>query len=212
MNAWVLRGVGLAAVHVVVRALLGFAIAQWPVQGSPMRWFSVVIVVLAAAAWGYVDGTNDRRASADPDHGEDLTMLWLKAALLGGVAAGAAAWIVDWIPKFDLGDNSLIFELTSGAAWTVLLIFIPALVGASVGRLLVTRQANKASTPQQAPVAVAAGAGNDNPHNDNPHNDNDGSEDTLRYEDTVRYDDTESTGSHARPDDRPSLNKRTDGT
>lgn len=206
MNAWVLRGVGLAAVHVVVRALLGFAIAQWPVHGSPLRWVSIVIVVLAAAAWGYLDGTNDRRQNADPDHGEDLTMLWLKAALLGGVAAGAAAWIVDWIPKFDLGDNSLIFELTSGAAWTVLLIFVPGLVGVSIGRLLVTRRANKASAPQQAPVAVAAGS-----HNDG-HEYNDGHEDTLRYEDTVRYSETESSGSHARPDDEPrtSLEKRTD--
>ncbi len=216
MNAWVLRGVGLAAVHVVVRALLGFAIAQWPVQGSPLRWVSVVIVVLAAGAWGYVDGTNDRRQNSDPDHGEDLTMLWLKAALLGGVTAGAAAWIVDWIPKFDLGDNSLIFELTSGAAWTVLLIFVPALVGGALGRFLVTRKANKATAPQQAPVGVGAGAGDNSQYNDRSSNDgykNDGYEDTLRYEDTVRYSDTESTGSHARPDDddaRPSLHKRTE--
>lgn len=212
MNAWVLRGLGLAVVHVVVRAVLGLAIAQSPLQGSLMRWVSLLVVVLIAAIWGYIDGSRDRRRNADPDNGADLTMLWLKAALLGGVVAGAVAWIVDQLPKFDLGDNSLVFELTSGAAWTVLLIFVPAVTGVALGRFLSNRKANKASASRHAPVAVAAGGGSAAAATDDVH------EDTLRYEDTERYRNDDSsepraTGSHARADDSEpglSLDKRDD--
>ncbi|NLV79611.1 MAG: hypothetical protein GXY65_09785, partial [Rhodococcus sp.] len=48
MKPWLLRGLGLALVHTVVRVLLGAALVQWPLQGSLMRWTGFVIVVLAA--------------------------------------------------------------------------------------------------------------------------------------------------------------------
>ncbi len=38
MKPWLLRGLGLALVHVVVRVLLGAALIQWPLQGSVLRW------------------------------------------------------------------------------------------------------------------------------------------------------------------------------
>lgn len=144
MNAWVVRGVALAVMHVVVRALLGFAVAQWPLQGGWLRWLGFAVVVLVAAAWGVVDGRADRRAYPDPDRGADLTILWLKAAVVGGLLAGVAAWLVDLVPGFDLGDNKLFFELTSGAAFTVLLIFVSGMLGIVIGRVLANRAIAKA--------------------------------------------------------------------
>jgi hypothetical protein len=146
MNAWVLRGLVLAAVQVVIRTLLGFAIAQWPLQGSFLRWGMFLLVVIAALAWGFVDGRSDREAHPDPDDGDDLTMLWLKAGLLGAVVAGAVAWVVGKLPHFDLGDQGIFFELTSGAAWTTLLIFVPAMIGIAIGWYVVGRRRRKAES------------------------------------------------------------------
>lgn len=140
MTAWVVRGVLLAVLNVVARILLGFAIGQWPLSGSSLRWVALAVVVLAAAVWGFVDTRRDRRSGANAD----LLILWLKAGLFGGVLAGALAWLADLLPVFDLGDNSLLFELTSGAAWTALLIFVPAMVGVGIAHHLENRRESKA--------------------------------------------------------------------
>ncbi|WP_405165381.1 B-4DMT family transporter [Nocardia sp. NBC_01499] len=147
MNAWVLRAVVLGALVVVLRAALGFAMVNWPTHGVWMRVFCLVVLVVAVLYWGVLDGRKDRSDQPDPERGTDLTLLWLKAAAAGGLGSGLVAWIIDWLPKFDLGDNGILFELTAGAAFIVLLIFIPALIGVGVGRLLADRVHNKQSTP-----------------------------------------------------------------
>jgi len=154
MNAWVLRAVVLGALTDVLRTVLGFAMVYWPTQGSWMRLLCLVVLIAAGVAWGLADGRGDRRANPDPDRGgADLTMRWLKAAIVGGLGAALVAWILDFIPKFDLGDNGLGFEITAGAAFILLMIFVPAVVGVAVGRFLVTRESNKTAGAQQ-PVAV----------------------------------------------------------
>ncbi|MGF7120898.1 B-4DMT family transporter [Rhodococcus sp. AG1013] len=144
MNGWVVRGLGLALVHVVVRTFLGAAVTQWPQQGSILRWFSLILVILAAFLWGALDGIRDRRANPDPDESADLTMMWLKAAAVAGILAGAAAWILGLIFDIAITNGSLFFEVTSGAAFTILLIFIPATIGVALGRFLVGRDSAKA--------------------------------------------------------------------
>ncbi|WP_305094907.1 B-4DMT family transporter [Prescottella sp. R16] len=139
MNGWVVRGLGLALVHVVVRTFLGAAVTQWPEQGSVMRWFSLVVVILAAFLWGAFDGIRDRRAHSDPDDGVDLTMPWLKAAFVAGILAGVGSWLVGTIFDIAVTSNGLFFELTSGAAFTVLLVFVPAMIGTALGRFVAGR-------------------------------------------------------------------------
>ncbi|WP_228001560.1 B-4DMT family transporter [Nocardia australiensis] len=149
MIAWVLRAVVLGALVVALRTVLGFAMVYWPTQGAWMRILCLVVLIGAVAFWGLLDGHKDRVAHPDPERGTDLTILWLKAAVLGGLGSGLAAWILDWLPRFDLGDNGLLFELTASASFIVLLIFIPALIGVAIGRLLAGRQTRDESAPRQ---------------------------------------------------------------
>ncbi|MFD0000046.1 B-4DMT family transporter [Nocardia sp. NPDC127526] len=144
MNAWVMRAVALGALTIVLRTLLGFAMVYWPTGGSWMRILSLIVLLAAVVTWGVLDGRADRRANSDPERGADLTMRWLKAGAAGGLGSGLAAWLLDYLPKFDLGDNGLLFEITSGASFIVLLIFVPAMIGVTIGRYLVGREAAKA--------------------------------------------------------------------
>ncbi|MEC3918177.1 B-4DMT family transporter [Nocardia sp. CDC160] len=154
MNAWVLRAVGLGALTVVLETLLGFGMMSWPTAGAWMRILCLIVLVGAVLAWGFLDGRADRQAHPDPEHGSDLTMRWLKAAIAGGLGAGLVSWILDFIPKFDLGDQGLLFNITSGAAWIILLIFIPSMLGVAIGRWLTGREKKSApaapSNPQPA--------------------------------------------------------------
>lgn len=146
MNGWLVRGIGFALVVVIVRAVLGFAISTWPLHGSLLRILALVFVILVSVLVGFLDGRRDRLKYPDPERGTDLTILYLKAAVLGGLVAGALAWIIDQVPTFDLGDNALFFEMTSGAAFVVLLIFLPGMLGVTIGRWLAGR---KNGTPRK---------------------------------------------------------------
>ncbi|WP_245921279.1 B-4DMT family transporter [Nocardia nova] len=157
MNSWVLRAIVLGALTVVLRTLLGFGMIYWPTNGSWMRIVCLIVLVVAGVAWGLIDGRSDRRANPDPERGgADLTMRWLKAGVVGGVGSGLVAWLLDFVPKFDLGDNGLLFELTAGASFIVLMIFIPAMVGVAIGRILVGRDRRKSES--SAPPAAASPA------------------------------------------------------
>lgn len=144
MNGWVIRGLGLALVHAVVRTFLGAAVTQWPEQGSILRWFSLIVVILAAFLWGAFDGIRDRRAHPDPDDSADLTMMWLKAAFVAGILAGAVSWFVGVVFDIAVTNGSLFFEVTSGAAFTVLLVFVPASIAVALGRFLAGRESKGA--------------------------------------------------------------------
>lgn len=141
MNAWLVRGLGMALVHFVARTLLALAIAAWPTQGSILRIVTMVGVILAAVVWGGIDGINDRRANPDPDKSADLTMLWLKASVVAGLLSGVVTWIVSAVSPIAITSNSFFFEITSGAAFTILLVFVPAILAVGLGRLLAGRDA-----------------------------------------------------------------------
>ncbi|MBY3985156.1 B-4DMT family transporter [Rhodococcus fascians] len=143
MTGWAVRGIGMALINVVARLLLGAAVSMWPLSGSALRWVAYALVVLVIAVWAGIDGIRDRRRNPDPDKGEDLTMVWLKAAVVGGLLAGLISWIIDFFVDFSLGQNGLIFELTSGAAFTILTVFVVASIAMFVGRQIVNREAKK---------------------------------------------------------------------
>ncbi|KQU34632.1 MULTISPECIES: B-4DMT family transporter [unclassified Rhodococcus (in: high G+C Gram-positive bacteria)] len=143
MTGWVVRGVGMALVHVVARVLLALAVSAWPAQGSVLRMITLAAVVLVAVVWGGIDGINAHRRG---DHGEgrtDFTMLWLKASVVAGVLAGLVCWVFSAVANLAVSSNSLFFEVTSGAAFTILLVFIPTVIAVTVGRWLAGRGDDK---------------------------------------------------------------------
>ncbi|RQM31722.1 B-4DMT family transporter [Rhodococcus ruber] len=170
MKPWLLRGLGLTLVHVLVRVLLGVALVQWPLQGSMLRMVALAVVVLAAIVWAGLDGIRDQRAHPQSEDGADLTMLWLKAAAVTGLAAGLLTWLIDTVSPIQVGVKSLFFELTSRAAFTVLLVFVPATAAVMLGRLLVRRDQRKSAgtatgtatgKPDDGPAPVTASAAPD---------------------------------------------------
>ncbi len=134
MTAWLLRALALGGLAVVLRVLLGFAMGFVPTYGVWLRLLCLVVLIGAAVAWGIADGRADRRANPNPERGADLTILWLQAAVAGGIGCGLVSWLLDFVPRVDLGDAGLLFEATAASAFIVLLIFVPALVGVAVGR------------------------------------------------------------------------------
>lgn len=158
-------------VHVVTRVVLGIAVTAWPLHGSMLRWLGILVVVLAALLWAGVDGIRDARAHPSEREENDLTMMWLKAAAVTGLLSGAVCWVIGVLTDIALGENSLFFELTSGAAFTLLLVFVPAMFAVAVGRFVVHRDTKKAegrgeAAPRESaaaraatPVAVGAAAG-----------------------------------------------------
>lgn len=155
MNAWVLRAVVLGALVVFLRTVLGFAMVYWPTHGAWMRILCLVVLLAANLSWGLLDGRRDRAARPDPEHGTDLTMLWLKAAAAGALGGGVLTWVLDFLPRFDLGDNGLLFELTAGASFVLLLIFVPALIGVAVGRGLAGREPKQQESDEPVPAATS---------------------------------------------------------
>ena len=146
MTGWVIRAVLLGGLVVAMRTLLGFAMVYWPTQGSWMRMLCLAVLIGVVVAWGVSNGRRDREVHPDPEHGSDLTILWLKAAVAGGLGMGLVSWLLDFLPRFDLGDNPLLFEMTAAAAFIVLLIFLPALAGVGIGRMIAARRFEKSSS------------------------------------------------------------------
>jgi hypothetical protein len=146
MSNWMLRGLGLAAVMVIVRLLQGAMINAWQEWAA---WISVVLLLLfiiCAAVWGVIDGRADATASRDPDRRQDLAMTWLLAGLVAGVVSGAVCWLIALVYK-GLYTGGLLNELTTFAAFTALVVFLSGIVGVTVGRWRVDRQFEK--TPEK---------------------------------------------------------------
>lgn len=137
-----LRGLGLAALMVIVRLLQGAMINAWQEWAA---WISVVLLVLfaaCAAVWGAIDGRADATATRDPDRRQDLAMTWLLAGLVAGIVSGAVAWLISLAYK-GLYTGGLINEVTTFAAFTALVVFLSGIVGVTFGRWRVDRQYEK---------------------------------------------------------------------
>jgi hypothetical protein len=146
MSNWMLRGLGLAAVMVIVRLLQGAMINAWQEWAA---WISVVLLLLfiiCAAVWGAIDGRADATASRDPDRRQDLAMTWLLAGLVAGIVSGAVSWLISLVYK-GLYTGGLLNEVTTFAAFTALVVFLSGIVGVTLGRWRVDRQFEK--TPEK---------------------------------------------------------------
>jgi hypothetical protein len=142
MTKWILRGLVFAAAMVVLRLVQGALINTWPTRAASISLVLLVLFVIGVVLWGLLDGRADARANPDPDRRADLAMTWLLAGLLAGVVSGAVAWLISLVDK-GIYVGGLLNELTTFAAFTALLVFLPGMGGVAAGRWVVDRRLAK---------------------------------------------------------------------
>ena len=170
MTNWLPRGLVFAAGMVLLRLVQGTLINLNPTRAGIISVLLLVLFAVAAFAWGLLDGRADATENPDPDRRRDLAMRWLLAGLLAGVVSGAVVWLISLVYRNVYADG-LVPEVTAFAAFTALLVFLPAMVAVAVGRWQVDR--NRADEPRRrqddgadvfdavrtGPVTAASGAG-----------------------------------------------------
>jgi hypothetical protein len=140
MSKWLVRGLVFAALMVVVRLIQGALINAFETKALLISISLLAIFVIVVAGWGYLDGRADARANPDPDRRNDLAMTWLVAGLFAGVVGGVVSWLISMFYK-ALYTGGLANEVTTFAAFTALLVFLPAVIAVAIGRWLVDRKA-----------------------------------------------------------------------
>jgi hypothetical protein len=143
MNKWMLRGLVYAGVMVVVRLLQGALINAWQTQASLFSVVLLLLFIIGVTVWGVIDGRADATANRDPDRRGDLAMIWLLAGLVAGLVSGAVSWLIALVYA-GLYTGGLINEITTFAAFTALCVFLPGIIGVTIGRWRVDRQFEKA--------------------------------------------------------------------
>jgi uncharacterized membrane protein YfcA len=138
MSKWLVRGLVFAALMVIVRLVQGALINSWETKALLISIVLLVIYVVAVFVWGLFDGRADARDEPDPDRRSDLAMTWLIAGLVAGVLSGLVAWIISLFVK-ALYVEGLVNEVTTFAAFTALLVFLPAIAAVALGRWSVDR-------------------------------------------------------------------------
>jgi hypothetical protein len=139
MTTWLLRGLAFAAGMVIVRLVQGTLINIYETKAGLISIVLVVVFGIAAFLWGLVDGRADANANPDPDRRRDLAMTWLLAGLVAGIVSGLVTWIISLFYK-NVYAEGLISEVTTFAAFTALMVFVPAVAAVAIGRYLVDRK------------------------------------------------------------------------
>jgi hypothetical protein len=125
MRTWLLRGAVLAVVHAAAETVRTDFGVHNPTSRTLFEAVVLGVLVGIAAVWGATDTWREV-----PDRGR----VWLIAALVagwGGAVLGVAgkSIFVDQSGMADLGA-----AVTGGAAFTALLVLVPAAVGMVAGR------------------------------------------------------------------------------
>ncbi|WP_431239956.1 B-4DMT family transporter [Mycolicibacterium aichiense] len=139
MTTWLLRGLAFAAGMVIVRIVQGTLINIYETKAGLISIVLVVLFGIASFVWGLIDGRSDANANPDPDRRRDLAMTWLLAGLVAGILSGLVTWIVSLFYK-NVYAEGLISEVTTYAAFTALMVFVPAIAAVAIGRFLVDRK------------------------------------------------------------------------
>jgi len=138
MTMWLPRGLAFAVGMVLLRLVQGALINTYPTNAGIISLTLVVLFGIAALVWALLDGMSDARANPDPDRRRDLAMRWLLAGLFAGVVSGFVVWIISFVYRAIYAEG-IVSELTVFAAFTTLLVFLPAMLAVSVGRWMVDR-------------------------------------------------------------------------
>jgi hypothetical protein len=138
MRNWLLRGLVFAAVMIAVRLVQGMIINAWPTQAALVSVSLLLLFALGVVLWSVLDGRADALTNPDPDRRQDLAMTWLLAGLVAGILSGAICWLISQLYT-GLYTGGFLNEVTTFAAFTALVVFLPAVIGTAVGRWRVDR-------------------------------------------------------------------------
>ncbi|PRX46085.1 hypothetical protein B0I33_108232 [Prauserella shujinwangii] len=136
MPSWVLRALVLALLHaaaVVARAKIAVV---HPTDSSVTEAVLLAMLVGVAALWGALDGWS-RLA--------DAGRTWFIAALVAGPVAGVLSVVGRGMFVDQTGVSALGAALTGGAAFTALLVLVPAGLGLAVGGRIGTPRGSEPS-------------------------------------------------------------------
>lgn len=136
MRTWLLRGGVLAVLHAVAQVLVSAYTVRHPTGSTWLT--SLVLGILAAIAgvWAAADTWLDV-----PERGK----VWLIAAFVAGWLAGVLAVLGKSLFVDKTGSSELSSALTGGAAFTALVVLVPAGIGLLVGRLIGRRTGHSAA-------------------------------------------------------------------
>ncbi|HEV7907589.1 MAG TPA: B-4DMT family transporter [Pseudonocardiaceae bacterium] len=127
MRAWVSRGIWMGVLHGAVQTGVAAVNVRNAEAGSAVRPVALGLLIAAAMIWGVVDGWREL---------EGRGMNWFFASLVGGPLAGVIGVIGAGLLVDQTGVESLGAALTGGAAFTALLVLVPAALGLVVGTAL----------------------------------------------------------------------------
>lgn len=124
LGAWLTRGLVMAVVHAAAMTLL----AKWsvfhPTGQTLFTSLTIAVLVGLAALWSAIDGWRGLR---------DRGRAWFIASLVAGVCSGILYVIGRAIFVDQTGVSELRAALTGGAAFSALLVLVPAGLGLFVG-------------------------------------------------------------------------------
>ena len=155
MQPWLVRGVAMAVVNAVAQTVVAKLEVDDPSGMTSVRPLVIAALVGVAGLWGGLDGWLRHG-------GRRRGMTWFWAALFGGELAGLLGVIGQGAFVDQTGVSALGSALTGGAAFTALLILVPAGLGLAVGSRLAATPEDEAdgaepATAGAAPVTSGAG-------------------------------------------------------
>lgn len=134
----------MALLHAIADTALAKAAVFQPTGLTSYRILAIALLVGAAALWAAIDGWLRH---------QDLGRTWLIAALVSGPVSGILYVIGRAVFVDHSGTSELGPALTGGAAFTALLVLIPAGLGMFVGGRLHPR---KTSSTEPTPAEPAS--------------------------------------------------------
>ena len=140
MGTWLIRGGVLAVVHACAQTIMAGYEVNHPTSKGTLAAIVLGGLVAIAAVWGVVDTWRGV---------ERREMAWLLAALVAGWGAGVLGVIGKSAFVDQTGTSELGAALTGGAAFTALLVLVPAGVGMLVGRWIEPPARRRASVPPE---------------------------------------------------------------
>lgn len=137
MSSWLLRGAVLAVVHAAAETVRADFGVHHPTSRTVFEAIMLGVLVAVAACWAAVDTWQNL---------DQRGRVWLISSLIAGWGAAVLGVIGKSIFVDQTGVSELGTALTGGAAFTALLVLVPAGIGMLAGKWVRKPSRHVAST------------------------------------------------------------------